>query len=194
MREATLCFLVRGQPPAEILLGFKKVRFGQGKYNGFGGKVDVGETVAEAAVREVKEEIGVDVNPLHLQRVGQLAFHFPTRPAWDQRVHVFITRKWQGTPAGREEMRPAWVAVDAIPYQQMWADDVHWLPSVLKGECIQGWFEFGADGETIHSFAVEIWEAQSLNLPSSTVSLATLKKERSHREDAKTARVFKVKA
>jgi hypothetical protein len=56
-------------------------------------------------------------------------------------------------------MRPAWVAVDAIPYQQMWADDVHWLPSVLKGERIQGWFKFGADGETIHSFAVETWEA-----------------------------------
>jgi 8-oxo-dGTP pyrophosphatase MutT (NUDIX family) len=40
----TLCFLVRGNKPEEILLGLKKV--------GLRGKVEDGETVAMAAVRE----------------------------------------------------------------------------------------------------------------------------------------------
>ena len=40
----------------------KKRGFGAGKWNGFGGKVEPGETIVEAAVREVKEECGYDVS------------------------------------------------------------------------------------------------------------------------------------
>jgi 8-oxo-dGTP pyrophosphatase MutT (NUDIX family) len=58
MLEATLCFLIRD---AEILLGLKKVGFGQGKYGGFGGKVEAGETPEMAAVREMAEETGIKV-------------------------------------------------------------------------------------------------------------------------------------
>jgi len=34
-----------------LLLGMKKRGFGEGKWNGFGGKVNIGETVINAAVR-----------------------------------------------------------------------------------------------------------------------------------------------
>ena len=34
-----------------LLLGLKKKGFGEGKWNGFGGKVEKGETVSEGAVR-----------------------------------------------------------------------------------------------------------------------------------------------
>ncbi len=47
-----MCFLVRGNLPEEILLGVKRVGFGAGKITGFGGKVEDGETVAMAAIRE----------------------------------------------------------------------------------------------------------------------------------------------
>lgn len=35
----------------EILLGLKKRGFGEGLWNGFGGKVDPGEQIVDAAVR-----------------------------------------------------------------------------------------------------------------------------------------------
>ncbi len=44
----TLAF-VREQ--SRILLGLKKRGFGQGRWNGFGGKVEKGETIDEAAKR-----------------------------------------------------------------------------------------------------------------------------------------------
>ena len=75
MRQATLCFLLRerdGGP--EVLLALKKQGFGQGKWNGIGGKVDAGERVQEAARREVAEEIGVEVGPL--EKVALLTFCF----------------------------------------------------------------------------------------------------------------------
>ena len=35
----------------KVLLGMKKRGFGEGRWNGFGGKVETGETIPEAAVR-----------------------------------------------------------------------------------------------------------------------------------------------
>ena len=58
MYPTTLVFPVIGQPVQKMLLGMKKVRFGRGKYNGFGGKADEGESMRAAAVRELREESG----------------------------------------------------------------------------------------------------------------------------------------
>jgi len=44
----TLLFVVE---PDRVLLGQKKPGFGGGRWNGFGGKVDQGETIEEAAKR-----------------------------------------------------------------------------------------------------------------------------------------------
>jgi 8-oxo-dGTP diphosphatase len=159
MRNATLCFLVRGNPPDEILLGFKKVRFGAGKYNGFGGKVEPGETIESAAVREVEEEVGIQVFEQDLQLVGRLTFLFPASRAWDKVAYVFLVTRWSGDPIESAEMRPAWFKVDEIPFEQMWQDDVHWLPRILAGERIEGRFTFAEDNETVAAWEVETKEA-----------------------------------
>ena len=155
MRDSTLCFLVKGQPPEEILLGFKKVRFGADKYNGIGGKVNDGESIRDATARELHEETGVRVSPDDLERVAELAFSFPARPDWDQVVHVYLARRWAGTPQESEEMRPTWFPVTALPFEQMWADDEHWLPRVLSGERVCARFSFGDDNETLAEH--EVW-------------------------------------
>jgi 8-oxo-dGTP diphosphatase len=156
--QATLCFLIRGDPPAEVLLGLKKVGFGSGKYNGFGGKVEASETVAEAAVREIREETGVEVAERDLKRVGHFTLRFPARPEWDQVVHVFLAREWKGSPKESQEMRPEWFGAKMIPYEAMWADDAHWLPGVLEGKRVRGWFRFREDGQTIAALQVQEWD------------------------------------
>jgi 8-oxo-dGTP diphosphatase len=158
VRDATLCLLVRGDPPEEILLGFKKTGFGMGKYNGFGGKVEPGETVEQAAVREVEEEIGIQVAEVDLQPVARLAFLYPADPGADKLTHVFLVTGWEGEPVESAEMRPAWFEVGDISFDQMWQGDVHWLPRVLGGERLQGRFVFGEDNETVVSWALEVWE------------------------------------
>ena len=154
MQDATLCLLVRGKPTEEVLLGLKKAGFGMDKYNGFGGKVEDGETIAQAAVRELKEETGVQVRLVDLQRVGHLTFLFPEKPDWDQVVHVFLARAWEGEPAESVEMVPTWFAVDDIPYERMWDDDAYWLPRVLAGERVRATFTYQADNETVGEFEI----------------------------------------
>jgi len=43
----------------KVLLGMKKRGFGEGRWNGFGGKPNAGESVEEAAIRETQEECGI---------------------------------------------------------------------------------------------------------------------------------------
>ena len=150
MLEATLCFLVRGNPPQAILLGHKKIGFGRGKWGGVGGKIEAGETAARAAVREVYEETGIRVQEADLRPAARLTFLFPFKPAWSQVVHVFLSERWDGEAAESDEIRPAWVPVAQIPYGQMWDDCQHWLPSVLAGQVIQAQFTFNKDNETVN--------------------------------------------
>jgi 8-oxo-dGTP diphosphatase/2-hydroxy-dATP diphosphatase len=144
----------------QVLLALKKRGFGQGKWNGIGGKLDGEETVEEAARREVAEEIGVEVG--ELVKVARLFFHFlapGSDPDWSQEVHVFLTRYWIGSPSESEEMAPHWYAYGDVPYDSMWADDRIWLPRVLSGERLDGVFFF-TDAETIIQQAITPWGAQ----------------------------------
>lgn len=50
--ETTLCLLKKDD---EILLAMKKRGFGEGKYNGVGGKIEKGETPEETMIRETRK-------------------------------------------------------------------------------------------------------------------------------------------
>jgi 8-oxo-dGTP pyrophosphatase MutT (NUDIX family) len=169
-RKATLCFLLReGDAGLEVLLALKKRGFGQGKWNGIGGKVDASETVEEAARREVAEEVGVEVGLM--TKVACLTFHFlapGSDPDWSQEVHVFLTWNWSGEPVESEEMRPEWYTCEEVPYGDMWADDRIWLPRVLWGERVIGVFTF-SDTETIVQQDITVWQGatwEALRIPS----------------------------
>lgn len=144
MKVLTLAFLLKDDA---ICLAMKKRGFGEGNWNGYGGKVEEGETVTAAAVREINEESGVTVDERDLEEVALVDFHF--EDGKHLHVHTYFTRAWEGEPVETEEMRPRWYAFDAIPYDLMWADDIHWLPRALKGEKLRGTVYFNADGATI---------------------------------------------
>jgi 8-oxo-dGTP pyrophosphatase MutT (NUDIX family) len=143
MIDATLVVLLKGHPVSDVLLGYKKIGFGQGKFGGFGGKIEPGEGIAEAALRELTEETGVSVpEDTPFEQVATLEFYFPYKPEWSQRVHVFVTHHWQGIPTESNEMIPQWFPVDSLPYNRMWDDSHYWLPKVLVGEKFHARFTF----------------------------------------------------
>lgn len=132
----TLC-LVHQHP--RILLGMKKRGFGEGRWNGFGGKVEAGESIKAAAHRELKEECGIEADVL--ERAGVLEFAWEGKPE-KLEVHVFRVTSFAGEPAETEEMRPQWFYMDEIPFGQMWSDDIHWFPYFLSGRSFEGRFVF----------------------------------------------------
>jgi 8-oxo-dGTP pyrophosphatase MutT (NUDIX family) len=154
LRQSTLCLLLDPTIPTRLLLGYKKAGFGQGKFTGFGGKLEPGETVEAAAQREMLEESGIRVRPADFRLAGRLHFYFPARPDWSQQVTVYLVTAWQGEPQESDEMRPQWFSLDRIPYPAMWQDSRHWLPPILDGRRIRAEFVFQEDNESIQSVTV----------------------------------------
>jgi mutator protein MutT len=134
----TLVFLIEGN---NILLAMKKRGFGAGRWNGVGGKIEPGETVQEAMIRETEEEIVV--SPLEYRSAAYLEFKFPDVMT-DMVANVFICTGWDGEPLETEEMAPRWFKISEIPYDAMWQDDIYWLPQVLQGKFVRGEFTFDA--------------------------------------------------
>lgn len=132
-----------------MLLGMKKRGFGAGWWNGFGGKIKEGESLIDAAKREVKEESGLDV--LSLEEQGVLDFEYSDTQTLHT-THIFSCKEFEGSPQETEEMRPRWFSVDEIPYEDMWPDDKYWFPLLLAGKKFSGTFVFqGTDTITRHS-------------------------------------------
>ena len=137
----TIVFLLRGD---EILLAMKQRGVGAGYWNGPGGKVDLGETIEQAMIRECEEEIGV--TPTEYTKVAYHDFVLQNEEgSWHQWTHVYVATAWQGEPAPSDEMLPRWFSQANIPYAQMWPDDILWLPLVLEGKLLQTRFVLAKD-------------------------------------------------
>ena len=142
----TLCVPVVAD---RVLLGHKKQGdLGQGLINAFGGKVKEGETIEDAAARELEEE--VKVIAVTLDHRGVLEFTFANEDLIVE-MHIFIVPAFTGEPQESNEMRPEWFSLDVVPYSQMWPADQHWLPLVLEGKKIRGQFHYNnrADRELL---------------------------------------------
>lgn len=138
--RANLLFV---QQDGQVLLIRKKSGLGKGKINGPGGKLNPGETALAAAVREVDEELQIRVRPGDCEEMGTLRFQFVDGLA----LHcvVFRTHHFEGIPTETPEAIPMWFQVDAIPFDEMWEDDRHWLRPMLAGRKFRGDFVFDGD-------------------------------------------------
>jgi 8-oxo-dGTP diphosphatase len=149
--QVCVCYLMRRRADGrdEVLLGRKKKGLGVGKYVAPGGKVEPGEGIRDAMVREVLEEVGLDVAVADLSPRGLLTYLFPHRPAWSQQSSVFVTRTWSGLERESDELAPEWFPLDELPLESMWDDAKHWLPAALAGERVDATFSFGPDNSTV---------------------------------------------
>lgn len=150
--RAVLVFLLDGP---QVLLIQKKRGLGAGKVNGPGGRIEPGETAAQAAARETWEETGITVETL--VSMAKLQFQFTTGYALEG--EVFLARGWSGTLTACDEADPFWHPTARLPWGQMWADDSLWLPQVLRGHRVNARFVF--DGNAMLEAEVEVLDRSS---------------------------------
>jgi 8-oxo-dGTP diphosphatase len=136
--RAVLCFIIQN---GHILLIHKKRGIGSGKINGPGGRLEPGETPLQAAIRELEEEVGL--TPHAPKKFGELSFIFAD--GYSLHGTIFVSQNFSGEMTETEEAVPFWCPVDTIPYDNMWKDDPYWLPEVIAGNHIRGFFIFNGD-------------------------------------------------
>ncbi len=149
--EATLLFVRQAD---RVLLIRKKRGLGAGKINGPGGRLDAGESPLQCAIREVQEELLV--TPIGVEPRGELAFQFVD--GYALYVYVFSAIGCEGVPQETAEAVPLWFAIDAIPFDEMWADDRLWFPHLLNGKNFRGRFLF--DGDAMLGYELATVDAQ----------------------------------
>lgn len=147
----TLCLYQQG---GQLLLGRKKRGFGLNKWNGFGGKVQAQESIEQAARREMMEECALEIESMDNRGLLQFTFEDGTN---DLEVHVFAVTQVRGQPRETEEMEPCWFSIEQLPFDQMWADDVYWMPLFLKGNHFAGEFHFKNSEQLLTH---HIWEVE----------------------------------
>lgn len=145
--RATLIFVVE---PERVLLIRKKRGLGAGKMNAPGGRIEPNETRLEGALRELREELGVGATGV--VEYGELAFQFCD--GYALLCHVFRADLCVGTPIETDEATPHWCALDALPFDEMWADDRLWIPLLLERKTFRGRFIFDQDAMLDHRLEV----------------------------------------
>ena len=127
---ATLCYLQQAGKTLMLHRVKKKNDMHQGKWNGLGGKMHLGETPEECVVREVREESGLALAKPELKG-------FITFPAFDEvedwYVFVFVGREFSGALAENHEGRLEWIDDAKLLKLDLWEGDHVFMPW-LEGE------------------------------------------------------------
>lgn len=136
MLKYTLIFIL-DNPSGTILMLERANKPNAGKYNGVGGKIKPGETPYQGALREVQEEVGVDVGGLSF--VGTVTWDGAAETG-SAGMYVYLTY-WpenlgrapvagKETPEGRLDWFPEEWVID--PSNRHVVDNIHrFLPYIL---------------------------------------------------------------
>ena len=93
-------FLLTSRPPGKVYAGYWEFP---------GGKVEDGETVAQALLRELQEELGIHIGAVHPWKVQEVAY-----PHAHVRLHFCRVYDWSGELQMREGQAMAW---QSLPVQ-----------------------------------------------------------------------------
>ena len=86
-----------------------------------GGKVEEGETPEKALIREVKEELNIDINN---KCIAPLSFSEFDYNNFQLLLLLYICRRWDGVPMSMENNKLAWVKPNMLrDYKMPPADD-----------------------------------------------------------------------
>lgn len=74
-----------------------------------GGKIEINETPHQAAIREFKEETGIDISDL--EKLGKIIVEYPDRIF---NIEVFSAIKYSGIPQEFDENESFWISINDL--------------------------------------------------------------------------------
>ena len=93
-----------------------------------GGKVEAGEKPELALIRELREELGIDVTESCL---APLTFASHAYENFHLLMPLYVCRRWKGTPQALEGQALAWVKPQALRDYPMPPADLPLIPHII---------------------------------------------------------------
>lgn len=119
-----------------VLMGQRKGSHGSGDFAGPGGHLEFGETIEECAIREVKEETGIEIENLRVISVANLLY-------WTDKHYIDfgVIADWKsGDPTVLEPEKCVgwnWYSFDELPSPRFGSVDVY-VAAMKSGQVYSG--------------------------------------------------------
>lgn len=94
-----------------------------------GGKVEPGETPEETLVRELREELGIETRSACL---APLTFASHAYGDWHLLMPLYVCRRWEGIPQGREGQALKWVRAKELRHYPMPPADLPLIAPLIE--------------------------------------------------------------
>jgi mutator mutT protein len=107
IRKAVRCYLIKDNEV--VVTKYKKDNKKEGYYDIPGGKIEEGESPKQTAIREMKEETGIEIQ--NLKYKGIMTIEYPDRLFI---FDTFITKEYEGEPQEFEENTSEWIDIDEL--------------------------------------------------------------------------------
>jgi len=152
MKLATLCYIRNDNHTLMLHRVKKKNDYHEGKWNGLGGKFELGETPEECAIREIEEESGLIVKELKLK--GFITFPmFDGKDDWY--VFVFVIDKFEGELIDSPEGNLEWIPNEQLLKINLWDGDKIFIPWLDEEKFFSAKFNY--KGKTFTDYSVEFY-------------------------------------
>lgn len=140
-----LTTLVYALRDGQVLMMHRRKEPNLGQWTAPGGKIELHESPAECAVRELYEETGLLAQGRPELRV--IVTETSPLPDWQWLMFIYLVREVTGTLTGCAEGDLAWVPVDEVPRLAIPQADAIFYPHVVDGSPapISMKFEYDAD-------------------------------------------------
>ena len=111
IRKAVRCYLIKNNKV--VVIKYNKGSKKEGYYDAPGGKIEEGEIPEQTAIREMKEETGINIrNPKYR---GHMIIEYPNR-IFD--FDIFITSEYEGEPKNFSENTSEWIDINELLQKQ----------------------------------------------------------------------------
>ena len=107
VRKAVRCYLIKDNKV--VVTKYNKGNKKEGYYDIPGGKIEDGEIPKQTAIREMKEETGIDIKSLKYK--GIMTIEYPDRIFL---FDVFISNEYEGKPKDFEENTSEWIEINDL--------------------------------------------------------------------------------
>ena len=107
VRNAVKCYLIKDNNV--VVTKYKAPNKKEEYYDIPGGKIEDGETPEQTAIREVKEETGMNV--ISLNHKGIMTVEYPNRI---YSFEVFVSNEYSGNPKEFQENTSEWINIDDL--------------------------------------------------------------------------------
>ena len=107
IRKAVRCYLIKDNKV--VVIKYKNGNRKEGYYDIPGGKIEDGEISKQTAIREMKEETGINIK--NLKYKGIISIEYPDRKFI---FDTFISNEYEGKPQEFEENTSEWIEIKEL--------------------------------------------------------------------------------